>query len=140
MNEYKSTPDVLKAMLRKAREKLASARKNLDSGFYGDVASRAYYAAFHAISAVLADRGLTFSSHAQTLGAFNRELVKTEIFPADTFRKLQRLFEDRQIADYDWNISVDRETAKKDLADAEWLVNACLEYLEKQTGQLFSKE
>ena len=73
MNEYKSTPDVLRAMLRKAREKLASARKNLDSGFYGDVASRAYYAAFHAISAVLADRGLTFSSHAQTLGAFNRE-------------------------------------------------------------------
>ena len=140
MNEYKPTPDVLSTMLRKAREKLASARKNLDSGFYGDVASRAYYAAFHAISAVLADRGLTFSSHAQTLGAFNRELIKTGIFPKDTFRKLQRLFEDRQVADYDWNISIDKKTAEKDLADAEWLVNACREYLEEQTGQLFSKE
>jgi len=140
MNEYKPTPDVLRAMLRKAVEKLASARKNLDSGFYGDVASRAYYAAFHAISAVLADRGLTFSSHAQTLGAFNRELVKTEIFTADTFRKLQRLFEDRQVADYDWNISVDKETAEKDLADAEWLVDACCEYLGKRVGTLFGKE
>jgi uncharacterized protein (UPF0332 family) len=140
MNEYKPTPDVLQAMLWKARENLASAQKNLDSGFYGDVASRAYYAAFHAISAVLADHGLTFSSHAQTLGSFNRELIKTGVFPADTFRKLQRLFEDRQVADYDWNISVDEETAKQDLADAEWLVNACREYLEKRTGQLFSEK
>ena len=34
MNEYKPTPDVLSVMLRKAWEKLASARNNLDSGFY----------------------------------------------------------------------------------------------------------
>jgi len=103
--------------------------------FFGEACSRAYYAAFHAISAVLAHHGLSFSSHAQTLAAFNREFVKTAVFPADTFRKLQRLFEDRQLADYDWTREVDKQTAQKDLDDAQWLVDACAKYLEKTLGQ-----
>lgn len=132
MSGYKATPDVLEAMLRKADEKLAVARKDLESGFCGDAASRAYYAAFHAVSAVLAEHGLTFSSHGQILGAFNRELVKTGIFPPDTFRKLERLYEDRQVADYDWNLVVDRESAEQNLIDAEWLVKACREYIKRR--------
>jgi len=107
----------------------------MESGFFGDACSRAYYAAFHAVSAVLAHHGLAFSSHAQTLAAFNREFVKTAVFPRDTFRKLQRLFEDRQQADYDWTRDVDKQTARKDLDDAQWLVDACTEYLEKIIGQ-----
>ena len=89
---------------------------------------------FHAVSAVLAHHGLAFSSHAQTLAAFNREFVKTKVFPTDTFRKLQRLFEDRQIADYDWTRDVDKQTAQKDLDDAQWLVDASCEYPEKTVG------
>lgn len=134
MSDYQPTPEVLKAMLNKADEKLAVAKKDFELGFYGDTASRAYYAAFHAVSAVLAEKGLSFSSHAQLLGAFNREFVKTGVFPSDTFRKIQRLLEDRQVADYDWSLKVDKETAAKDLADAQWLVTACQEYLEKQKG------
>ena len=103
----------------------------MELGYYGDAASRAYYAVFHAISAVLAKKGLTFSSHAQTIGTFNREFVKSGIFPSDTYRKVQRLFEDRQTADYDWNLNLDKNTAKKDIRDAEWLVGICREYVEK---------
>jgi len=139
MNEHQVTPDVLQAMVRKACEKLASGRKDLEAGFYDDAASRAYYAAFHAVSAVLAVHGRAFSSHAQTLGAFNRELVKTGAFPPNTFRKLQRLFEDRQVADYSWNLSVDKDTAAQDLDDAEFLVNACREYIEKRLGMSFNE-
>jgi len=134
MNQHQATPQVLRAMLKKAQQKLAAARKDMEFGFFGEASSRAYYAAFHAVSAVLAHHGLAFSSHAQTLAAFNREFVKTKVFPADTFRKLQRLFEDRQIADYDWTRDVDKQTAQKDLDDAQWLVDASCEYLEKTVG------
>lgn len=120
MSDYKPTPKVIKAMLNKADEKLRSAGRDYDAGFYGDASSRAYYAAFH---------GFTFSSHAQTLGAFNREFIKKGCFPPESFRKVQRLFEDRQVADYDWNISIEAETAEKDLSDAKWLVFACRDYL-----------
>ena len=39
--------------------------------------SRAYYAAFHAVSAALLSRGETYSRHGQVLGAFNRAFVHT---------------------------------------------------------------
>jgi len=135
MNQRRASPDALRAMLKKAQQKLAAAYKDMESGFFGEACSRAYYAAFHAVSAVLAHHGLSFSSHAQTLAAFNREFIKTAVFPPNTFRKLQRLFEDRQTADYDWTREVDKQTAQKDLDDTQWLVDACAKYLEKALGQ-----
>ena len=135
MTVFQPTPDVLRAMLRKAEEKLASARRELQSGYPGEASSRSYYAAFHAISAVLAARGLTYSSHSQTIGAFNREFIKTRVFPADTSRKLHRMFEDRQTADYDLTLVVDKQTAESDVADAEWLLRACRQFLERETGE-----
>ena len=137
MTKYQPTPEVLQAMFEKALEKMTTARKDLANGFLSDAVSRAYYAAFHATAAVLAQRGLIFSSHAQLLGAFNREFVKTKMFPSDAFRKLQRLFDDRQTADYDWSIRIDTETAKQDLKDAEQIIDLCKKYLEKATGVSF---
>jgi len=123
----------LKAIMAKANEKLAAANRELSGGFYGEAASRAYYAVFHALSAVLATQWLSFSSHSQTLGGFNKHFVKTEIFPIGTTRKLQRLFEDRQIADYDWIHTVDAETAEEDVNAASDIVKACAEYIKSRT-------
>lgn len=129
MTGQAAQPDVLRAMLEKADGKLAAAREAMRDGFFGEAASCSYYAAFHAASAVLAQRGLAFSSHAQVMGAFNREFVKTAILPAETTRRIQRLFEDRQTADYDWKIRIDEATASADVTDAECLVATCREYL-----------
>jgi len=57
-----ATPEVLRGMLEKADEMLSSASRDVAAGDYGDAASRAYYAVFHAVSAALAGRGL--STHA----------------------------------------------------------------------------
>ena len=137
MSGYEPTPDALKAMIKKAEEKLEVAKNDFELGYFGDAASRAYYAVFHAISAVLAVKGLTFTSHAQTIGAFNREFIKEKIFPPDTYRKIQRLFDDRQMADYDWHLTLNKELAEQDIIDAKWLVNACCNYLEDCTGLSF---
>ena len=125
------TVDVLRAMMGKAREKLASSKLELVNRLAGEASSRAYYAVFHALTAVLASKGLSLSSHAETLGAFNREFVKTGVFPIETTRKLQRLFEDRQMADYDWANTVDSQTASEDVAEAEGILEACEAYLLK---------
>jgi len=79
----KASARSLKAIMAKAEEKLASAERELAAGFPGEASSRAYYAAFHAITAVLATRGLSFFSHTQTIGAFNREFVN------GTFKNMQ---------------------------------------------------
>lgn len=134
MTERQVSVDALRSMMTKAREKLSAARRELSAGYPGEAASCSYYAVFHALSAVLATEGKSFSSHAQTLGAFNREFVKTGLFPADTTRKLQRLFEDRQMADYDWATSVDALTADDDVSDTEVIIKACEAYLAKTTA------
>ena len=81
MTKATSTREMLATLLAKADQKLDVARRDLNSGDFGDAVSRAYYAVFHALTAVLLERGLSYSSHGQALGAFNRELVKTGVFP-----------------------------------------------------------
>ena len=55
----------LAAMLALAEEKLRAARLLLEGEAWGDASSRAYYAAFHAVSAALLSQDETYSSHAQ---------------------------------------------------------------------------
>jgi hypothetical protein len=126
---------VLRPMVAKARQKLSAARRALDAGDWDDASSRAYYAAFHATCAVLRSHGLAYSSHGQTLGAFNRECVQSGEFPRETTRVLTRLFEDRQLADYEVLHSVGQEDAVRDVRDAAAFVESCVRYLEARVGE-----
>ncbi|MEN9798514.1 MAG: hypothetical protein RL653_2210 [Pseudomonadota bacterium] len=116
---------ILEAILRKADQKLEAARRSLDARDWDDAPSRAYYAAFHAVTAVLRQRGAVFTSQEQTLGAFNRDFVATGQFPKDTARVLTRLFKDRQLGDYEVLATLDAETAREDVHDAGQLVRLC---------------
>jgi uncharacterized protein (UPF0332 family) len=60
------------ALLAAAESKLRAADLLLVEGLPDDGASRAYYAAFHAASALHLARGNAFSSHAQLIGRFNQ--------------------------------------------------------------------
>ena len=79
----------LTALLALADEKLRAAGLLVAGEAWGDASSRAYYAAFHAVSAALLSRGETYSRHGQVLGAFKRAFVHTGLLPREfTFRAL----------------------------------------------------
>jgi uncharacterized protein (UPF0332 family) len=63
--------EIIKMMLKKGRKKLKSAVINFENECFDDSVSRAYYAVFHTISAVLMTKKITCSSHKETIGAFN---------------------------------------------------------------------
>ncbi len=109
----------LRALLARAEEKLRAARLLLEGGAWGDAASRSYYAAFHAVSAVLLSRGESYSTHAQLLGRVNKEFIQTGIFPREFTKLLTRLFEDRQSGDYDVEPGLTETEARQDVADGE---------------------
>lgn len=123
--------DVIKMMLFKAREKLKTARIDFENNRYDDSVSRSYYAVFHCISAVLLSTGLHFSSHSQTIGAFNKEFIKTNKFPGSFTKIIEKLFNERQMGDYDFESFINKEIAYSDLSDAEKIIESCEEYLSK---------
>lgn len=112
-----------------AEEKLRASQLLIAGKAWGDASSRAYYAAFHAVSAALLSRGETYSSHAQVLGAFNRGFVHPELFPKAFTALLTRLFEDRQIGDYDILPGVTEAEARQDVADAQRIIDAIRHFL-----------
>lgn len=73
------------------------------------VISRAYYAVYYAIKAQLALLGIISKSHKQTLIEFRKNFVKEHILSSNDSKIIAKLFEWRELADYDvmWQVSAD---------------------------------
>ena len=63
-------------------------------------ASRAYYAAFHGVTAVLAARGVGFTKHTAVRAALHRDLIQSGALSADLGRDYDFLLDLRETADY----------------------------------------
>lgn len=120
-------------LLTAAEAKLKAAKILQGSGLYGDAASRVYYGVFHAISALHLASGNSFSSHAQLIERFNKDFVHTGIFAPAFIRILTRLFEDRQLGDYDATAEITPEQANQDITDAHQIIQAIRTHLTPKT-------
>lgn len=112
------------ALLAAADAKLRAADLLLTEGLPDDAASRAYYAAFHAVSALHLADGNAFSSHAQLIGRFNKDFIRTGRMPTAFAKVLTRLFQDRQLGDYGAPASISSGQAQQDIDDARQLIAA----------------
>jgi uncharacterized protein (UPF0332 family) len=126
--------EILKLMIEKAESKLAMANIAFINNQYDDSVSRSYYSVFHAISALLFTKDLSFSSHSQTIGAFNKEFIKTEIFPKYYSKKIQTLFDERHTGDYDIHSDIDVVTANDSIEFAKEFINTAKSYLDKSNS------
>ncbi len=104
----------------------------MEEGDYDFASSRAYYAAFYAMEAVLLTKELSYSKHAGVISAFNQHFVKTNTFPKEFSKSISRLFRERQTGDYDFGLSIDEKDAKEDVRTAERIINAIAQYLEQE--------
>ena len=75
---------------------------------------------------------MSFSSHAQTIGVFNREFVKTKLFPSYFGRRLVKMQMDREAGDYRTHSPIGETIAKEDIIMAEEILIACRQFLEKE--------
>jgi len=65
-----------------------------------DAASRAYYAAFHSVSAALVLQGKSYTRHSAVRSAVHRDLVRTGIWSVDLGANYDALWELRDLGDY----------------------------------------
>jgi uncharacterized protein (UPF0332 family) len=92
------TPEI-EALWRRAKRALETARLLAQRDPDGAV-SRAYYAAFYAVTALFALAGGTFRKHTALEGAVHRDLVKTGRWDADSGAAFSDLAKARMVADY----------------------------------------
>jgi uncharacterized protein (UPF0332 family) len=87
-------------------------------------ASRAYYAAFHALTALFALRGQTFSKHSAIRAAVHRDLVKSGEWSAYLGEAYQVLSDLREKGDYGGVTRVSKEEAKTSVDSAVEIIEA----------------
>ncbi|MEW6261718.1 MAG: HEPN domain-containing protein [Thermodesulfobacteriota bacterium] len=102
----------------------ASVKVLLADGDPDGASSKAYYAAFHAVSALFALKGRFFSKHSAVEDAVHRELVNSGVWPKELGRFYSLLRELRQVGDYDRLTSVSVEKAHKALEAATRIIEA----------------
>lgn len=120
--------DLMKCRLESAKSDLKSAKILIEAEEYRAANNRAYYAIFHAISAIHALDGKAYKRHKDALGSFNREYVKTEVFPREVGKKISRAEEIRHASDYDDFYIATREKSKEQIETAEELIKMVEEY------------
>lgn len=87
-------------------------------------ASRAYYAAFYAVSALLAFEGQSFSKHTAIERTVHRDLVKTGKWPVEVGAAFSWLAELRHTADYGGSEHAQPEDAENAVGKAKLILKA----------------
>ena len=93
--------DLVLYRLETARNDLKSARALFSIEDYKGANNRAYYSIFHAINAVHAVSGKAYKRHKDAVANFNKDYVKTSVFPREMGRKIGQAEEIRHASGYD---------------------------------------
>ena len=120
-----------KVRMERARECLEDARINLDNSRYKNAANRSYYAAFHAMRAVLALDSLDFKRHSGVISEFRRRYIKNGAFPLEMSAAIRILFDARSQSDYDDFFVIAKEDVEQQVQYAVFVIQEIGLYLEE---------
>jgi len=123
--------DVARHRLMVAREDLDTANLTYEAGKLRAANNRAYYSIFHTVSAVLANEGIAFKRHKDTLSYFNKNYIHTGIFPRELGRKIVKAEEIRHASDYDTFYIASKEVTAQQIQTAEQILCLAEKYLEE---------
>lgn len=105
--------------LERADTNLQVATELLEKGYSDISASRAYYAAFYAASALLLNNGFDTSKHSGVIALIHQHFVKSGKLDKEQGRNLNWLFELRSVGDYGVSLHVTIEDARRAVLVAE---------------------
>ena len=124
--------DLMLYRIRTAKENLRSARILLDAQEYKGANNRAYHAIFQAINAVHAIDGTAYKRHKDAIANFNKNYIKTEVFPREIGRKISEAEEIRHASDYDDFYIASKEEAERQVSVADEFIQLIEAYCNKR--------
>lgn len=92
--------------------------------------NRAYYSIFYAIRAILAMEKIDFKRHKDVLAYFNKNYVKTEIFPRQIGRRIIMASKVREDSDYDEKYEPSSEATSLQIETCKELIELVEKYLD----------
>ncbi len=140
LHEKGSIGDLVCYRIETAKSDLKSADILMKEGEYRGANNRAYYAIYHAISAIQALDGKSYKRHKDTLANFNRDYVKTEIFPKNFGRKIAQAEEIRHASDYDDFYIATKEKAEEQIMTAKELIEQIETYCLSRLDDVAAKD
>ena len=115
--------EFIRSQWTKASRSLAAAKAIVETD-PDSAASRAYYAAFHGVTAVLAARGMEFTKHTAVRAALHRDLMQSGALSADLGRDYDFLLDLRETADYGGVAEASLASATKAIEKARTILAA----------------
>ena len=131
-DEKGTQKDLIFYRIETAQSDIKAAEILLNAKEFRGANNRAYYGIYHAISAIHALDGNAYKRHKDALANFNKNYIKTEIFPRKLGRKIVEAEEIRHASDYDDFYIASREEAERQITVAEEFINLVEKYCEKQ--------
>lgn len=122
--------------LKIAEEMLADAKLLYEQKRYRSAASRAYYAIFHAVKALLNQVGQSCQSHGGAISRFGQYVVNTGLMDKDFSKFLGRAYNLREKGDYGLLFEGIEEEVGRVVSDAEKFVAEAIKVLHQLQGNL----
>lgn len=116
----------------KSKDALKEAEILYNAESYSGAANRSYYAAFHAMSALLASDEHKYSNHGGVIARFREFYIKTGIIDKSISNKIGDLFMMRTLSDYDVFYVVAKADVKEQIDNAKDLISAIESVLKRK--------
>ena len=129
LNEKGTQKDLVLYRIETAKSDIKAAEILLNAKEFRGANNRAYYGIYHAISAVHALDGNAYKRHKDALANFNKNYVKTEVFPRNLGKRIVESEEIRHASDYDDFYIATREEAEEQIQTAKELISRVEKYV-----------
>ncbi|MBN1499517.1 MAG: HEPN domain-containing protein [Spirochaetes bacterium] len=91
---------LIKHRLKRAEETHSESQLLFDNNMFTAAVNRIYYSMFYSLSALAISKGLQTGKHAQLIGWFNKEYIKSGIIAPRFSKILSQAFDKRMFGDY----------------------------------------
>jgi len=122
--------DIIKYRIEKAKACYKEVNVCLEKNLLHLAENRIYYSLFYTISALAMLRGFSTSKHKQLQGWFNREFIKTGVFPVEFAKIYEIAYSRRQKGDYDDFVTFSKEEVENDYENVKKVNDKIWEYVE----------
>lgn len=124
----------------RAEQNIRIARAILKLGDANITVSRSYYAVFYALLAITELDGFESAKHSGVISYFNRYYVRTNIFPPNTSKLINKAFKSRRYADYVGLYITTIDEAQSQIENAENIVSMIEPYLKSRWTEMEAKQ